>query len=262
MNEHGLDGAGVLVTRPEHQSAELKTAIEIAGGRAILFPALDIVPHTAEQIEQALEALPTPDIVLFVSANAVRHGLAAITADNVQIGAIGPATALALKAAGSYASISSTRGADSEHLLDTEALADVAGKNVIIVRGSAGRERLAKTLRQRGASVNYLSVYQRQTHTPSQESLQKLEKFWREGQIDAVVVMSIASLDSLLEILPPSCSDLLRKTRLVAPSARVIQTALERFPGIDCCLSQAPGATDITAALIESLQAKSDTKHG
>ena len=76
------------------------------------------------------------------------------------------------------------------------------------------------------------------------------------------MVMSVASLDSMLEILPAHCIERLRKTRLVAPSTRVIQTALERIPGQTGILAPGPGALDMTGALIASLQADSDIDNG
>ena len=262
MSDSPLTGIGVLVTRPEHQSQELKNAIVAAGGRAIMFPVIEIERRTSGEIANDLKTLPDPTIVLFVSANAVNYGLEHIRTDNLMTGAVGPATVRALEAGGVRVDISATGGFDSEQLLATDALTDVAGKALLIVRGSSGRELLADTLRERGATVDYLSVYARKTRRPSPGDLDRLEEVWRGGGIDAVMVMSVASLDSMLEILPAYCIERLRATRLVAPSTRVIQTALERIPGQSSILASGPGALDMTGALIASLQADSDTDNG
>ena len=262
MSGQPLASFGVLVTRPVHQSGELKHAIEATGGRTILFPVINIIPRAAADVEANLRALATPDIVIFISANAVRYGLDKINSDKSQLAAIGPATTRALEAANVSVDIQPQDGFDSEHLLATESLANVAGKTILIVRGSSGRELLAETLRARGANVDYLPVYDRRTCTPEMGELEKLEKTWRNGQIDAVMIMSVASLLGLLEILPAYCIDQLQKTRLVAPSTRVIQTALERIPGLTGILSPGPGALDMTGALIASLQTDSDTDNG
>ena len=42
MSGPTLDGRSILVTRSVDQAAPLVTAIEAAGGRAIVFPALEI----------------------------------------------------------------------------------------------------------------------------------------------------------------------------------------------------------------------------
>lgn len=262
MSDHPLAGVGVLVTRPAHQSGELQSAIEAAGGRAILFPVIDIAARTGADVEADLRALKTPDIIIFVSANAVRYGLHHLITEESQVAAIGPATTRALETANVRVDIRLHGGFDSEHLLATASLTAVAGKTILIVRGSSGRELLAETLRERGARVNYLPVYDRKTCEPEIDAQETLEKTWRNGQIDAVMIMSVASLHSLLEILPAYCVAQLQKTRLVAPSTRVIQTALERIPGLTGILSPGPGALDMTGALIASLETDSDTDNG
>lgn len=262
MIDGPLAGAGVLITRPAHQSAALKDAIEAAGGRAILFPAIDIVPRADAAIENDINALPGTNLVIFVSANAVRYGVAQVRGHKFRIAAIGTATAAALQAAGIQVDIVPSDGYDSEHLLAMETLQDVAGLNILIVRGESGRELLANTLRRRGARVDYLSVYERRTHLPTSTECHDLENSCRENKINAVMVMSVASLESLLEILPTSCRRQLQKIRLVAPSARVIQTALERIPGATSILSAGPGADDMTKALIASMQEDSESKNG
>lgn len=262
MTAQPLTGVSVLVTRPEHQSAALIEAIDAAGGQSISFPAIDIQPRSAADIERDRSALGQPDIVIFVSANAVAGGLDSINTSEARIAAIGPATIAAIEGAGGRVDISPEAGFDSEHLLMNDALSDVSGKAITIVRGDSGRELLADTLKKRGATVNYLQVYSLCTHQPSKKALTDLEDRWRNQLISAVMVMSVASLESLLQILPSYCVEQLQKTRLVAPSARVIQTALEHIPGVTAVLSPGPGARDMTDALIANLQVNSDTKNG
>jgi uroporphyrinogen-III synthase len=262
MTASPLTGVGVLVTRPAHQSAELNEAIESAGGSPILFPVIDICSRDDQQIEADLAELQDPDIIVFVSANAVAHGIGWVDCDNAMIAAVGPATVDALRSAGVSVDISPKGRSDSEHLLEHGAFSNIAGKTITIVRGAPGREVLANTLRERGASVAYLSVYKQSPSAPSSDALESVEKAWRAEQINAVMIMSVASLNNLIDLLPPYCRGQLQKTRLVAPSARVIQTALERIPGATGILAAGPGAAEMTGALIASLQSESDTNNG
>jgi uroporphyrinogen-III synthase len=243
-----LAGAGVLITRPRHQATELADAVSAAGGRPLLFPVLEIVPVAVEQTAAALAELNAPDIVIFVSPNAVLHGLA--YAERAQVAAIGPATRLAIEAAGGRVDIVPTQGFDSEHLLESPELTDVAGKIVRIVRGQSGRELLADTLRSRGATVEYLAVYDRVVPTPEAGEIDDLESLWAAGGVNVVTVMSVESLDNLVALLPASCRALLARTRLVTPASRVIKEALIRFPGIPTTLARGPQAGDLVAAII------------
>lgn len=258
MTARPLAGIGVLVTRPVHQSDELIAAIVAGGGSVHRFPLIDILPRDPAELSAEAAALQPSDFVIFVSANAVHHGHRALGKSSAKIAAIGPATAAALEGAGSQVDVVPAAGFDSEHLLAADSLKDVAGKTITIVRGESGRELLAETLRHRGATVQYLSAYRREAHQFSEAELTAVEKAWCDGAIDAVMVMSVATLESLLQSLPPACVAELPNTRLVGPSERVIQTALGRLPGANCILSPGPGAADMVGALVESLHKDPD----
>jgi len=239
VSEGALAGYGVLVTRPVAQSGELVDAIEDAGGQAIRFPVMDIDGAAAADVAKAFADLPQPDIIVFVSRNAVIYGLAAINTVDALIAVIGPATKAAVEKNGAQVDIVPEQGSDSEQLLAHPNLQDVEGKTITIVRGEHGREKLAETLRSRGASISYLPVYQRQLHSASAGELAALDKSWHDGEVDCVTVMSVETLHNLLQLIPSACRELLVETPLVAPSARVIQTAEESIPGISTVL--APG---------------------
>ena len=115
MADQALADVGVLVTRPTHQALDLAEAIEARGGTAICFPVIDIVARDAAETVAAAAALRDPDVVIYVSRNAVQFGLSYAAA--ASIGAVGPATAGAIEAAGRQVDIKPASGFDSEHLL-------------------------------------------------------------------------------------------------------------------------------------------------
>lgn len=249
MSSGALAGFGVLVTRAEHQAGALAAAIENAGGSAIAFPVIEIQGRDADILSREAASLPLPDIAIFASPNAVLFGGAAVPG-GVRIAAIGPATEAALLDAGYRVDIPPGSGFDSEHLLALPEFRDVRGKTIHIVRGDRGRELLATTLRDRGASVHYLSVYRRVPARHSAEELADLESLWRAGAIDCVTVMSVESLDNLLTALPRYCHDALAMAPLVTPSERVIQTAADRIPAVRAILAPGPLPADMLRALI------------
>ncbi|MDH3374270.1 MAG: uroporphyrinogen-III synthase [Gammaproteobacteria bacterium] len=248
MIDDGLAGIGVLVTRPRHQAAELVAAITASGGVAIEFPVIDIIPCDREVIDRARGALRDPDIVIFVSPNSVRYGLA--YAESARIAVVGPATAKAVESAGRSVDIRSPSGYDSEHLLVEPELQDVKGRVVRIVRGASGRELLADTLRDRGAIVDYLPVYERQIPDYQAADIEHLERQWRAGAINVITIMSVESLHNLFAVLPEWCISRLEYTPLVTPAARVIQEARDRFPDIPATLARGPGASEIVDAIM------------
>jgi len=254
MNVGPLSGVGVLVTRPAGRARDLVEAIEAAGGSVVAFPVLEIETRDSAILGEEQARLPPPDIAIFVSSNAVRFGLRYIPQSAVRIAAIGPATRASIEAEGRTVDIYPAGGFDSEHLLQDPELLQAKGKAIRIVRADSGRELLATTLRDRGAQVDYLSAYRRLPKRHSDEELEQLERAWRAGQIHYVIVMSVATLDSLWSVLPDYCRAALPETPLVTPSERVIQTASERIPGIQAILAPGPQAGDMVRAMITALE--------
>ena len=246
MPSQSLAGIGVLVTRPRQQSAELVEEIERRGGRAVLFPSLDIIARDKKSIADDVARLTPADVTIFISSNAVDSGID--YADGA-IAAIGPATAAAVKSAGRNVAVQPASGFDTEHLLSESAFGDMNGKTVRIIRGNAGREQLAQTLMERGANVEYLSTYERRLPRYTQNVLDDLENHWRQGGIDAVVVMSVESLINLLSLLPDWCRRQLQNTPLVTPAARVLKEALNQVPGCTAILAAGPQASEIADSL-------------
>ncbi len=255
-----LQGSGILVTRPQHQSGDLITAIEDAGGRAYPFPVIDIEGRAAEDIRRDEQGLPSADIVIFVSSNAVIHGIGSVDASRARLAAVGPATRKAIESSGHAVSIFPEHGFDSESLLEAAELQDVAGNTIRIVRGEGGRELLADSLRQRGARVDYLETYRRRAHEFSTEDLSLLQQSWLGGDIHCVIAMSVDSLEFFLAALPPPCRAGFSGVSLVTPSSRVIHTALDKSPGMQTVLAAGPGTDDMLEALIACRQQGAGTQ--
>ena len=250
MTEGQLRGVAVLVTRPATQAGELVQAIEAAGGSTVLFPVIRIEACNAEVIREEMQRLPDPDIVIFISRNAVEYGLAYHARGSARIAAIGPATRNAIERAGYVVDIAAVEGFDSEQLLATKELHDVAGKTIRIVRGSAGRDLLADELAARGARVDYLPVYERSPATHSAAEIAQLLDTWQAGGVRIVTMMSVESFDNLWSILPVEGRQLLQCTPLVTPSRRVIQAVNDKIPGSSATLAAGPQAADMLRALV------------
>lgn len=248
MADDALAGIRVLVTRPKAQAEGLVNAITARGGTAIEFPSIETRARDAAEVARATAQLFEPDIAIYVSANAVRFGLA--SAGDAKIAAIGPATARIIEELGHTVDIRSPEGFNSEDLLATTELQDVDGKVIRIIRGNGGRELLARTLRGRGATVEYLEVYRRQVPEYSPADIAAVEKQLLAGEIDIVTIMSVDSFVNLIALLPSTCLEVLRSTPLVTPAARVIKEVAKRVPGIPTTLAQGPQARDMVAAIV------------
>ena len=221
-----LAGLRVLVTRPRGQSAGLVALIEGRGGTAIPFPVIDILPvHEPRGARLALESLDDFHRVIFVSPNAVEHGLALMDDEKPRQAravfmAVGASTAAALERAGVGAVMRPADSAGSEALLALPELQGDAlvGSRILIVRGEGGRELLGDTLSKRGARVQYAEVYRRACPAPDDGSLAERG---RQGGIDTIVITSVQGLENLFEMLGEGALGWLRKAGYVVASERL-----------------------------------------
>lgn len=228
MKSSDLAGVTVLVTRPSGQADSLCSLIAARGGRYVALPAMNIVPQTpAPEAVAELRSATRDDLVVFVSRNAVRHGRAFLPGnDGPMIAAIGPSTVRDLSAGGLEIDIV-PQGHDSESLLAQAELQDVSDRNIFIIRGEGGREKLAAALRQRGATVSYLEVYRRECPEPDTDELETVLAPWRQGGIDVYTATSVEVLRNLQAMLGQAGRDLLLATPMVTASRRVVKIATQ-----------------------------------
>ena len=247
-----LHGRYVVVTRPAHQAQTLSDLIERHGGHAIRFPVLEIVPKTDTDFLQRITHLNDYHIALFISPNAVTHAIEAINAHggmpaNLQIGAVGQATAAALAALNCPVHIFPQHKFDSESLLALPALQAVRDKNIVIFRGQGGRELLAETLRQRGAHVHYGECYQRRK---PDNNAQLLLKHWAQHKLDIIIITSVEGLHNLMDMVGLQAQDTLLRTPLLVVSERMAQEARKLgFKSTLVCAAKASDEEIVTSLL-------------
>lgn len=233
----------VLVTRPASQAASLCEQIQQRGGTAIAFPSVEI---------EALAATVASghDLVVFVSVNAVAHGVRWIEkGPTTRIAAIGKATAAALAEASLPADIVPEAGFNSEALLAHPDLALSSGARVLIVRGAGGRELLQESFAARGLIVETREVYRRVRPVIAEPVRDALEARWASEGIDVVTATSIETLHNLSEILSERGRRLLRETTLLVASRRIADAAAAA--GLNGTVIVANGADD--ASMIGAL---------
>ena len=194
-----LTGRTIVVTRPREQAGPLCEGIAAAGGTPIAFPLLEIAALPDDPaFELAMAALDQAALAVFISPNAVTFGLAQSGSaqsglaqagltpvrrqrdwpSNLPVAAVGQGTARTLREHGFAQVIVPDDGFDSEALLACPELAAerLGGKTVLLFKGEGGRDLLASTLSDRGATVLPAPCYRR---LPPQEAPPLLFLCWR-----------------------------------------------------------------------------------
>lgn len=229
MSTHDLTNRVVLVTRPEHQATPLAQQIEAAGGKALLFPSIEIQslrdnPH----VQQTFAQINQYDMLIFTSANAVIQAQQilqsmALSPESIeaQIAVIGKATQAAAQQAGFKVGIQPQQGFNSQALLALPQMQLVSNQRILLVRGQSGLEVLAEALRERGAIVEYAEVYCRAVPViDSGLHRHELSQHWAEYGITDIIVTSNESLQNLYDMLEMPARQEMLKVHLLVPSKR------------------------------------------
>ncbi|WP_233579834.1 uroporphyrinogen-III synthase [Legionella septentrionalis] len=197
--EDMLNGLRILNTRPAEQGKALSTAIKHAGGVCIELPALEIVA--------VYEWPPIPDLTkiqhaIFTSANAVHYFFAGLKqrsiawAGMIHVIAIGQGSAAALRQWNIKIDCIPAV-ADSEHLLRIDALHEVYGQNILLVKGEGGRTLIADTLLSRRANLISLPVYRRILPEYSRKQITYL---WQEDAVDIILFSSQQTMQNIFTL--------------------------------------------------------------
>lgn len=195
-----LLGLRIVLTRPAGHNEALAARIQAAGGEVLVMPLLAIAPPACPVAADALLVqLAQADTIIFISPNAVRMACAVLPAahwpQEKRWAAIGKGTAQALHQAGVVDVLTPEHGAESEGLLALAEFNQLAGQDVLLVRGEGGRELLAHTLIERGAQVDHAVVYRRLACPLDKEALRQ----FAAGQRLLMVITSSEALRVLMD---------------------------------------------------------------
>ncbi len=256
-----LTGLSVLVTRPQPQAASLIERIGAAGGEAYSYPAIEIEPVA---FSQAIRLdVPAYDCAIFLSVNAVRHGLEALANNaSTRIAAIGRATAAALTAGGARVDIVPAGAFDSEALMRELETVIAAQQRVLLVKGAGGRELLYERLRERGVEVDVLEVYRRILPAIDVGKQQELENYWAEEGMGIVTLTSAEVLANLDALLSDRGKHLLRTTPFLTVSGRIERIAREMGLKGESVLARAEEDALIGALALWHARARSGQQSG
>jgi uroporphyrinogen-III synthase len=232
MTTNSLFGLKVLITRPAEQQQGVSDAISRRGGLVLQIPLIEIKAlqkaSSVQALEHKIRELDKYQLLIFVSSNAVRYAASWINdywprlPEHICVIAIGATTAQVLSEQIACEAIYSGAGMSSEDLLELAELKHVDGKRIAIFRGQGGRELLADTLSSRGAELDYLEVYQRQSiDHDSREFCQSLQ----DNSVNVLTVTSMESLARLDSLLTDNKVQL-GLLPLLVPSVRVAQQAV------------------------------------
>jgi uroporphyrinogen III methyltransferase/synthase len=158
LERRPLQGKVVAVTRARAQASGLAARLAGLGAEVLEAPAIRIEPRAV-----SVHGLDGYALACFTSPNGVRIFFEALETDarelaGVTVAAIGPGTAAELRRHGVRADVVPERSI-AEALVEALEPVAVEGRRVLVARAAEARDVLPGALRERGAEVDVLALY-------------------------------------------------------------------------------------------------------
>jgi uroporphyrinogen III methyltransferase / synthase len=212
LERRPLHGRRVAVTRARAQASGLATQLRELGAEVVETPAIRVEPRPldGDEIAAALDALSDYSLVCFTSTNGARIFFAALAERGLDaralagsiVAAIGPGTARELEQHGVRADIVPSRSI-AEALVEVLADTPVEGRRALVARGGEGRDVVPKALRERGAEVDVVALYDTVVEPLSEEQRALL------ANVDYVTFTSASSVRNLMGSLSADADETL-----------------------------------------------------
>ncbi len=194
-----LEGKKILLTRPKDQNPEWADRLELIGAIPVIFPLIEIsAPEGSTEMEEVLAQMYQYDWVVFTSINAARYSLEItnrilLMSHKVYIAAIGSKTAAYLEGHGLEV--------DFMPLIFTSAnlseeIDDIRNKKILLPRTNIADDDLANELRQKGATIKEITVYNTHIVNDKHDSLQQVAD---EG-LDVITFASPSAIEAFCDM--------------------------------------------------------------
>jgi uroporphyrinogen III methyltransferase/synthase len=202
LERRPLHGRRIVVTRARAQASGLAATLRGLGAEVVELPAIRIEPLDTTEVRKAAEGIGQYALLCLTSPNGVRllfealkrAGLDARALAGATVAAIGPGTARALSERGIAADVVPERFV-AEAMVEALAQVEVEGKRVLVARAAEARDVLPDALRERGAKVDVVSLYETVREEPDAEAIDAAQS------ADYVTFTSSSTVTNLTEAL-------------------------------------------------------------
>jgi uroporphyrinogen III methyltransferase/synthase len=222
LERRPLHGRRVVVTRARAQASGLAANLRELGAEAVELPAIRIEPRLdSEEVRRAVASIAEYSLICLTSPNGVRLLFEALAARSsgsdagassgpgglasggprdaralagATVAAIGPGTARALAERGIVADLVPERYV-AESLVEALAGVEVEGRRVLVARAAEARDVLPDALRDRGAEVDVVPLYETVRAQPGEDAIEAAQG------ADYVTFTSSSTVTNLTEAL-------------------------------------------------------------
>ncbi len=216
LERRPLHGRRVVVTRARAQASGLAAALRDLGAEVVELPAIRIEPRIdSAEVQRAVGSIRDYSLVCLTSPNGAHllfEAMAAAEATdgsaaeasapsldaralaNATVAAIGPGTARALAKHGIAADVVPERFV-AEALVEALAAVELEGRRALVARAAEARDVLPDALRERGAEVDVIALYETVREQPGEAAIEAAQS------ADYVTFTSSSTVANLTEAL-------------------------------------------------------------
>ncbi|MCK4777254.1 MAG: uroporphyrinogen-III synthase, partial [Actinomycetia bacterium] len=201
-----LFNKNIVITRAKNQLKEFTDILENLGARVIEFPTIKIIPPSSyEELDKAIKNIREFKWIIFTSVNGVdfffkrffKNGGKLKNIEEKKIAVIGPATAEAAKKKGLNIDLLPEEF-KAEDVIKGFKDIDVEGVKILIPRAKKAREILPNSLREMGAKVSVIPVYET---VPDDSKVSEVVELFLKQEVDLITFTSSSTVKYFMKLL-------------------------------------------------------------
>lgn len=227
-----LFGKKIIITRTREQASKLVEKLEELGALCYEIPTIKIEPVLDETIDQTIQNLHKYDWIIFTSENGVRIFLEHLfksgkdlrTLGHSKIAVIGKATKNILESYGIFSDLIPEKEYTQEGLISAFSSLDIRGKTILIPRAKEARDLLPEKLKEFGAKVDVLPVYETKI---CEESRKELKEVLNKG-VDIITFTSSSTVKNFFKLIDEAQKEKL-KNIIFASIGPITSATLREF---------------------------------
>ena len=238
-----LFGKRILVTRARHQASALSKMLRDKGAQPVEMPVIQIKPlPVTDELDQAIRTLSTYQWVVFTSVNGVEaffNRLHALKLDTrwlkgTKVGAMGPATAGALRENGLYPEYVPEIYTSQGFIDGLRSNRDIKGLSFLLPRADIAPQDLLYELEKLEAKVHEVTAYKT---VPAVEDISRGKGMLTSGDIDVITFASSSTVSNLVKIMGEE-RDVINRATLACIGPQTAATAKEAGLRVDITASK------------------------
>jgi len=256
-----LQGQRILITRPPEQAAAWIAYFQSLGASTYHCPLIAIQPElSSSALHSALAQLKTYNFLVVSSTNTVQLLLRALQAKqcdphtalaHLRLVAVGPQTSAALAQA-TQQPVVHPEVYQAENLVQMLIEIGIQDQRLLYLRAQGAREVLASQLRERGAIVDEVVIYQ--TQAPDPASLLPLIQWLENEELDILTFASASAVTHFAETVPQALWDRVSSRLKIAALGPITAQAVQDKLGKKAILPVQASLESLAEALQTALQ--------